>query len=91
MSNNTVCPEDIIPDGADYTQINGVSVRKGTVAAFIANIDLLENPDSCLDTRKQALIALKELAPFIITIGLDQHVIFKNTQIQDILAESRVS
>ena len=30
-------PEDVLPDGIDRAEIDGVTVRKGTVAAFLQN------------------------------------------------------
>lgn len=44
MENNSVRPQDILPDGVDHTSFNGKSVRKGTIAALLANIAILENP-----------------------------------------------
>ena len=39
-------PEDIISDTQNEIMLNGVTVRKGTVGAFLANIDTLENSSS---------------------------------------------
>lgn len=33
----TMRPEDVLPDETDRAEINGISVRKGTVAAFLQN------------------------------------------------------
>ncbi|WP_019217276.1 hypothetical protein [Legionella tunisiensis] len=79
---------DIIPDGADFAQMNGVQVRKGSVAAFLANINLLENAQTAKE-KEEALHALQELAPTIITIGLHNHVIFKNKQVEEILLRAK--
>jgi hypothetical protein len=45
MSDTTkpVSPEDVIPDGAEGGDFNGTYVRKGTVAAFIANVRVLND------------------------------------------------
>ncbi len=86
MANNTpIRPEDILPDGVDSTVINGENVRKGTVAAFLANINILENPQSSEQQKQQAINVMKELAPAVIAIGLHKHVVFKNTQAKQIL------
>ncbi|MBX3708236.1 MAG: hypothetical protein KIT56_01005 [Gammaproteobacteria bacterium] len=88
MSLNSVRPEDILPDGIDNAAINGKIVRKGTIAAFLANADILEN-QTISDQQKQAAIqTIKELAPTVIATGLHKHVIFKNAQIEQILIDA---
>lgn len=88
MTTTAIRPEDIIADGADYTEINGIQVRKGTVGAFLANIDLLENSNSSIDEKKQALELLRELAPAIIATRLHNHVSFKNNQVAEIIQQA---
>ncbi len=46
MANNLVRPAEFLPDGVDNTIINGQMVRKGTIAAFSANVDLLEKENT---------------------------------------------
>lgn len=46
MTNNLIRPENILPDGVDSTFINGKMVRKGTIAAFLANLELLEKKNA---------------------------------------------
>lgn len=89
MQNNTpVRPEDVLPDGADTTIINGKTLRKGTIAAFLANIEILENPQVTEQQKQDALDTMKELAPAVVSIGLHKHVIFKNPQIEKILVNA---
>lgn len=89
MSNyDSVKPEDILPDGIDSTSINGQMVRKGTIAAFLANIDILENLNTSEKQKQLAINTMKELAPAVIAIGLYKHVTFKNTQAEQILADA---
>lgn len=91
MANKAIHPEDIIADGIDHTLINGKQIRKGSVAAFIANIALLENSNSSADDRANALQAMKELAPVIVTIGLHHHVNFKNKQAEELIQQAAKS
>lgn len=88
MITKAIRPEDLIADGSDYTQINGMQVRKGTVAAFLANIDLLENPNSSTEVKNQALCALNELAPSIVAVRLHHHVNFKNKVAEEIIQQA---
>ncbi len=85
----TIRPEDILADGADTTIINGKVLRKGTVAAFLANIDLLENEHTSEQQKHEALKLLEELAPAIITLGLHHHVIFKNKHVEQLLVDTQ--
>jgi hypothetical protein len=87
-NNNSVRPENILPDGVDNTAINGIVVRKGTIAAFLANTDILENPNASEKQKQEAINAMKELAPAVITIGLHKHVIFKNPEVEQILVNA---
>ena len=41
--NKALRPEDILPGNLDKTMINGVPVRKGTVGAFLANVEMFES------------------------------------------------
>lgn len=81
-------PEDILPEGIDTVESRGVTVRKGTVAAYIANISVVENDSSTTEEKEKALAVMKELAPSIIAMGLHDAVTFKNIQAEKILNES---
>ncbi len=82
---NSVRPEDILPDEENRAIFGGVNVWKGTIAAFLANITILEDAASTSEDKKAALGMLKELAPAVIAINLHKHVVFKNTQVEKIL------
>jgi hypothetical protein len=90
LTNNLVRPEDILPDGVDSTFINGKMVRKGTIAAFLANVDLLEKENATEQQRREAINIMKELATAVISIGLHKHVVFKNNQVEQILVDAEI-
>lgn len=83
-----VRPEDVLPDGVDKTLFEGVSVRKGTVKAFLENIEIFENPNIDENEKQAALAVMKDLAPALIALRLNQHVTFKNTEIEKIIKEA---
>ncbi|KTD02225.1 hypothetical protein OQJ19_02905 [Fluoribacter gormanii] len=87
-TNSSIRPEDILPDGVDNTSINGKIVRKGTIAAFLANVAILEKQNSTEMQKQEAIKTMKELAPSVIAIGLHQHVVFKNKEIEQILIDA---
>lgn len=86
--NHSVKPEDVLPDGVDSTIINGKSVRKGTIAAFLSNADIYENKNATPQQKQNAMNMLKELAPGVITIGLHKHVVFKNPMVEQVLIDA---
>jgi len=86
--NNSVQPEDILPDGVDSSLLAGRVVKKGTIAAFLANIDILESPITNGKQKDAAIQTMKELAPSVIAIGLHKHVTFNNSQAEKILIEA---
>lgn len=91
ISNTTIRPEDVLPNGEDFASINGKHVRKGTIAAFLANADVLEDKSANEQQKEEAICFLKTLAPDVIAIGLHKHVVFKNSCVEAILAEAQAS
>lgn len=81
----SVRPEDILADNKDFVELNGLSARKGSIAAFLKNIDLFEDPDTSNAQKAASLAMIKELAPVIIATGLHKHATFKNKTVEDIL------
>lgn len=88
MNKTAIKPQDILADGSDYTEFKGLRVRKASVAAFIANIELLEDDNTSAEDKNQALRTLMDLAPSIVAIGLSRHVSFKNDLIESIIQET---
>ena len=80
-------PEDVLSDNQDYTMIDGVKVRKGSIAAVMANAAILES-DASAQEKSGAIEAIKELAPALIVLGVHKHVTFKNSQVQQLLDEA---
>ncbi len=90
MHNKAIKPYDILSDSESFVELNGVTVRKGSVAAFLKNIDLFEDDNSNDSQKSDAMEMIKELSPAIIATGLYKHVIFKNKAIQDILTNTAI-
>ncbi|KTD50521.1 hypothetical protein Lrub_0145 [Legionella rubrilucens] len=75
-------PEDILPDAENYACYNNINVRKGTVAAVLRNAEILDNPLSSEADKQEALAIITELAPGLVALGVHEHLIFKNPDIQ---------
>ena len=65
-----VRPEDLLPSSVDSGQINGVEVRKGSVAAFVANVKQLEQLDISSDEYAQVADQVKKLVPALRAVGV---------------------
>lgn len=63
-------PEDVLPDDVDRAEINGVVVRKGTVAAFLQNAMRWSDP-STPDADREALAhEIAASAPALHALGV---------------------
>ena len=82
----SIKPEDVLPDTEDYRVVKGVKVRKGTIAAIFANVSIMEDTKKSLTEREEAKEQVKELLPGLVALGIAEHIIFKNQEIQ-VLAE----
>lgn len=82
----SITPSDILADGVETTTMSGKTVRKGTIAAFLANIEIFENADSSEQQQQDALAMLKVLAPDVMAIGLTKYVEFKNPTVRALLS-----
>ncbi len=81
-------PEDILPDNMDFVEIQNQKLRKGTVAAVLANADVLLESKATKNEKNQALKTIKELVPSLITLGMHRHVIWRNPLIQALIDEA---
>ena len=82
-----VRPEDVLPEGIDSTAINGLTVRKGSVAAFVANALRLEDLTEGTPEHAALVTQMRELAPALRTIGLLDVFRPRSPEVERILAE----
>ena len=83
--------QDIIPDGQDFTVIDGHTVRKGSVGAFLANARVLEDPDATADERRVARDDLAALIPTLDALGLFDVFELRSPALRDEVARHRVT
>ena len=62
--------DQILPDDVDHGQFNGVTIRKGTVAAFLANARTWADPRASADDRAQAQEQIAADLPALCALGL---------------------
>jgi hypothetical protein len=65
-------PQDILPDNVNSTEIGGVQVRKGSVAAFMANLAIIEQPVS-YDIYQTAVEDITALVPVMEALNVFTH------------------
>jgi hypothetical protein len=63
-------PQDVLPDEVDNTLMDNVQVRKGTVAAFVANAKLLETLPPDAPDRPAVEAQLRALVPGVRAVGV---------------------
>ncbi|MDB5827032.1 MAG: preprotein translocase subunit SecD [Variovorax sp.] len=61
---------DILADDRNFGDFNGVTVRKGTVAAFLANAKVWSNPAAGAPERADAERDIVEAVPSLRALGL---------------------
>jgi hypothetical protein len=62
--------DQILPDHIDRVEIEGTTIRKGTVAAFLANARVLTDLAANAAAREQAETDLAAILPALRAIGL---------------------
>ena len=62
--------DQILPDDVDHGQFQGVTIRKGTVAAFLANARTWVDARASADERAQAWAQIAQDLPALRALGL---------------------
>lgn len=78
-------PQDILPDHQDHVQIDGISVRKGSVGAFLASVRVWQDPAGDAATRAAAEADLRALLPGLHALGLFQILGARDPVLQDLI------
>ncbi len=76
--------EDIIADHENYAILNGVSIRKGTMGAALANAEIFISNNSTAIEKDSAKKMLEELATILAHSLFNKHLSWKNSAIQEI-------
>jgi len=62
--------DQILPDDVDHARFAGLTIRKGTVAAFLANARTCTRADASESERSQAQARIAEDLPALRALGL---------------------
>lgn len=80
--------EDILPDGVNEVESNGIRIRKGSVGAFLANVAAFEKPGATGEAREAALADIRAAAPALRAIGLFDVMEIRNPQVRAIVGSA---
>ena len=83
MTTQPTRPEDVLEENQDYKVIKGVKVRKGTIAATIQNIALLDASDQ--EQRAELLEAIEQNAPALVVLDVHRYFQCRNAEVEAIL------
>lgn len=87
LDTTPIRPEDVLADGVETTTVDGLDVRKGTVAAFVANANKLAQLAPGDSGRDALEDQLRALAPALRAVGLLEVFAPRSPVIAAILAQ----
>lgn len=83
--------KDVLPDGQDFVVRNGLSLRKGSVGAFLANAQVLQDPAATPEARQAAGHDLVALLPALEALGLFEVFEMRSPALRDEVARHRAA
>ncbi|HEY9102792.1 hypothetical protein [Chitinimonas sp.] len=77
--------EHILPDQQNTVELAGITVRKGSVGAFLANARLLASDGATPAQRAEALADLQSLVPALAALGLFEHFALRDPALAQVV------
>jgi hypothetical protein len=78
-----VRPEHLMPDDQSFAQVNGVTVRKGTMGAFLANLKILSSMPRDSPDREAIIEQLRQGIPTMRENGLFELFTFRSPELAE--------
>ncbi len=78
--------QDVLPDHVNEVEVGGVTVRKGSVGAFLANARVLADPAASAEARAAATGDIRALAPALRALGLFDVLEVRDPQLRALVA-----
>ena len=84
--------DQVLPDDVDHGQFNGLTIRKGTVAAFLANARTWTRAGAGADERAQAQAQaqIAEDVPALRALGLFEVLEIRDERLRGLIDEIAV-
>ena len=80
--------DQILPDDADHARFAGLTIRKGTVAAFLANARTWARADAGADERAQAQARIVEDLPALRALGLFEVLEIRDERLRELASRA---
>ena len=80
-------PEELFPDGPDSVEVDGVRIRKGSIASFIYNALALDNLDPTSSEYQLALAGIREMAPVLGAVHVFEVFSLRSEQVANVVRE----
>lgn len=80
--------QDVLADSVDEIEFGGIRVRKGSVAAFLANAAFLRSPEITGEARDVVLRDIFDALPALRAIGLFDVLEIRDPQLRAFVAAS---
>ncbi len=81
--------QDILPDHVNTGEFNGVTVRKGTVGAFLANARTLQAEGSTQQARDEARADIVDAVPAMAALGIFDVFEISDPVLRELVAQHR--
>jgi hypothetical protein len=81
--------QEVLPDHVNHGEFNGVTVRKGTVGAFLINARVLADPDASEAERSTARSDILEALPALKALGLFEVFDIRDEQLRALVTSNR--
>ena len=83
--NKPVKAEDVLPEGQEYAEFGGVPVRKGSIAAFIGNVQALAEVEPRSARWDEIVSQMRELKPALTRIGVFDVFELRDAEMRDLI------
>jgi hypothetical protein len=78
-----VLPEHLMPDDQSFAELNGITIRKGTMGAFFANLRILSVMPCDAPDREVIIEQLRQALPVMRENGLFELFIFRSPELAE--------
>lgn len=82
--------EDLLPDHIDSGEFNGLTVRKGTVGAFLINVKTWQDAGASAAVREQARADMKDAVPALYALGLLDVFVPRDPEIRSFVEQNKL-
>ena len=83
--------ENLFPAGRDSIEVDGVEVRKGSIAAFIYNALTLDRLEPGTEGYDQAATAIRDLTPILRAVRVFDVFALRSERVAQIVADAGAS